>query len=222
MESIKITTISFVLFFLLIFINSVHAMNWTEYHNEKPSSLILCSGAVDCQNEDIISLANKLRADTPEETIKNNIKWIYKNIEYDRNIIKPVNILYNLLFKPNTYYRKASDVLNEKTGICNHHALLFNAISKAQGLSVKTYETCAIDECNFENKYLCDLEKKLMNCTMKHIHNRVWLNNEWIFIDATSGEYKYSKFNYNNEIICNPYALSFTKNDCTLYSWVNY
>jgi len=213
----KTTTITILL--LLLIIPSVHAMNWTDY----PTDSMLCKGAVDCHNKDIINLANKLKADTPEETVKNNIKWIYQNIEYDESIIKPANVLFNFMFKKNTYYKKASDVLKERKGICNHKALLFTAISKAQGLSVRSYTACVKDSCNFKNKYICAIEKKLLHCSMKHTYNKVWLNGEWIFVDATSGEYKYHHFNnYDDERRCNPYPLSFQRGDCVCHSWVNY
>ena len=196
-------------------------MNWTEYHNTKPTDILLCKGAVDCDNKDIINLAINLTADTPEETVKNNIRWIYKNIEYDKEIIKPANTLFNFIFRPSTFYRKASDVLKSKKGICNHKALLFTAISKVQGLSVRSYTACVEDSCNFKNKYLCKIEKKIFNCSMKHTYNKVWLKDRWVFVDTTSGEYKYNHYNnYNDERICNPYPLSFQRGDCVCHSWI--
>ena len=143
-----------IILLILLVLPTAHAMNWTEYHNNSPTDMMLCKGAVDCDNEDIINLSNYLMSDTPEETIKNNIEWIYQNIEYDNSLIKPLNVVFNFIFRPNRDYRKASDVLNSKKGICNHKALLFRTISMAQGLSVRSYTACMVDSCNFKNKYL--------------------------------------------------------------------
>jgi len=177
-----------------------------------------CRDAMDCNNENIKELAKKLTMPTQEQTIKKDIIWIGNNIKGDYSIINPKNFIFYFFLKPQVFYKKASDVLNEKKGICSHHSLLLSALAKQQNIKIKTYSACVERGCD---TFMCRLSKKITGCTEKHVYNKVLLNNEWVFVDATFGLFNYStSYKIKGEKECNPYPLKITKGDCIFYDWL--
>ncbi len=97
----------------------------------------------------------------------NSVEVLYALAEYVRS-----NMNYNLEKQD---LKKASEIIQEKQGVCSHYTILFIALARALGFPSRYISGVA-----YSNK---------INDFQEHAWTEVYLNGEWIPFDITFGQY---------------------------------
>jgi len=112
----------------------------SDYDLMKPKEYLVCSGYIDCDNPKVISVAKGIELNctnhiplpgfslnysscTPDVLALYDMYWTHSYITFDYNYI------WNWV--------KASEILDVKRGVCSHYAILYCAITRAQGIPCK-------------------------------------------------------------------------------------
>lgn len=121
-----------------------------------------------------------------EDKIRAIFIWVSNNIAYDckeyhnKNrkisgpIIKSNDNKYQRASKwADTYYNYANNVLKKRKGICEGYASLFYELCKASGVKCEVVHGKVKKEKDGKIKYTA------------HAWNKVYMNEEWFYLDAT-------------------------------------
>lgn len=173
---------------------------------------------IDYSNPKIQDISKSLLSvsENPEEYTQNVLDYVYSNVQYDWHENDQV-----------CFVATASNVLKKGEGQCDTMTLATTAILRAGGIAVQPIGGCisvspfcqykmsfysAIGKPYREPKFTQiieeDLEKEVFGRGAfgrkggLHAYGRVYLDNEWIIIDSTSGEIvRQSCWEYTDELI---------------------
>jgi len=195
----------------------VAAKGYEQYLVEEPD--------FDYSDEDVYALATeiKLRTSTPEEAVKETIRWVAKNIRYSSHIT--VDYCYN---------EKASTVLDSKLGDCVSMSRLVVSLLRAQGIPARTMGGCLssgircsplfamvpLQEAQVTEMSYGDFKKR----GFLHEYVEVWYGEDWKILEATSGQSynfacdQYLDYGYDHDKYsrCTINSLEFFEN-CKVY-----
>jgi len=116
----------------------------------------------DSDNIMIKNKAQQLSKDT-----NNSVEILYTLAEYVKNSMN-----YDIEKQD---LRKASEILQDKEGVCSHYTILFIALARALGFPARYISGVA-----YSNK---------INDFQEHAWAEIYLNNEWVPFDVTFGQY---------------------------------
>lgn len=168
---------------------------------EDDGRFLMPSPYVDSNSQEVIQLARSLTKTemADYDKIAAIHDWVATNISYD-----------TVAFQTKDYrLKKASEVLNEKTGTCRDYSFLVAALSRASGLPSRVVYGTAKDS---------------NNALQDHAWAEILVNDRWITVDATwdAGYIKGGTFVFAySDKYFNPdqtlFAMSHAKNSVTLY-----
>lgn len=163
---------------------------------ENHDTVYLSSNEIVSWEDDSIStiLAHEITKNLTSDTEKVNAihDYIIENIKYDEGKINSLDSTY----LPNLDY-----IISSKSGICYDYASLFAAMSRSLNIPTKLIKGYKNDISSY------------------HAWNQVYLNDEWITIDATYNATLFEN-QFETTLIMNSHDYSNKKN--LLKYWINY
>ena len=171
--------------------------HWTDTLDEKDYSKVdaYVSGLTK-RYKSIPKLAKDLTApfDNDEEKVRAIFMWMNSNIVYDyielaknkkskgRNMNYSRNTPKEVLAErwEKIYYKYATDVLTKRRGICEGYSTLFYELCKNANIKSEMVNGFADMNVDKVDKY-----KKKKTFPTNHAWNRVFINDEWLYIDVT-------------------------------------
>ncbi len=150
--------------------------------------------------KNIPDLAKSITApfNTDEEKVRAIFRWITENVAYDVAALKLNNQTMNVRYKTNdpknviegkwedSYFKYASKVLSKKKAICEGYATLFYELCRLNNIKCEVVIGYADETFGYKTgKNKIVRYKKRKDFKTNHAWNKVFINNQWYYLDAT-------------------------------------
>jgi len=195
------------------FVFASQMSDWYFHDMTNPGIYLYCDAMPDCNHPSIKALAEQLRRVTPDATVFNVMNWIDQNMEY------------NTYYLTHHWFPKASEVYQERGGVCSQLTMFLAGVLRAQGIPTATVSGCVfLSTCEWWD-LRCMLRGVFLS-NPNHAWTYVWINGDWHYADPTVAAVGMPDRAYPNHLsgayyyrddFCNDYLSYSTQGDCWTY-----